>query len=382
MTAINWSSTKLKISDLKDYDNNPRKISKDEFGNLVRSLKEDGYHSRLLVNLDNTIIGGHQRKKALLKAGFSANDEIEVLIPDRLLVDDDFDRINIRDNLPFGSFDFDMLGNLFEHEKLIDWGMPADWLQINVEEIPVEEGDNDVPEMPEEPITKLGDIWRLGEHRLMCGDSISITDVDKLLNKNKIDLIFTDPPYNVSFNGRSGKFEVIKNDDLSDSDFNKFIQEVGQTIASLGVSNYYVWCNWKFYDVLKTLLPFKACIVWAKNNFGMGVGYRHQHEFCLFNGEIDAHVKNESDLWDIAKDTDYLHPTQKPIELAMRAFKNHTTANNILDLFGGSGSTLIACEKSSRKCFMMELDPKYCDVIIARWEKLTKQKAVLINENA
>lgn len=128
MSAIKWESKKLKIDELKDYSSNPRKISKDEFGNLVRSLKEDGYHSRLLVNLDNTIIGGHQRKKALLKAGFSINDEIEVLIPDRLLVDEDFDRINIRDNLPFGSFDFDMLGNLFDPAQLIDWGMPPEWI--------------------------------------------------------------------------------------------------------------------------------------------------------------------------------------------------------------------------------------------------------------
>lgn len=109
----------------------------------------------------------------------------------------------------------------------------------------------------------------------------------------------------------------------------------------------------------------------------MGKGYRHQHEFCLFNGAIDEHIKNESDLWNIAKDINYVHPTQKPTALAERAFSNHKKAVNILDLFGGSGSTLIACEKTQRKCFMMELDPKYVDVIVKRWENYTGKKAVL-----
>lgn len=120
---IVWTEAKRKLSDLKDYENNPRKIGKDEFNNLVGSLQQDGYHTRMKVNTDGTIIGGHARKKALLKAGYTLNDEVEVLVPDRLLEGDDFDRINIRDNLLYGAFDFDMLGNLFEPQQLIDWGM-------------------------------------------------------------------------------------------------------------------------------------------------------------------------------------------------------------------------------------------------------------------
>lgn len=194
-------------------------------------------------------------------------------------------------------------------------------------------------------------------------------------------MIFTDPPYNVAFNGRSGNFDVIKNDNLSDSEFNSFINSVISIIKIVNAPIYYIWCNWKFYGVLQSQLDYKSCIVWAKNVFGMGKGYRHQHEFCLFYGSIDDNIKNESDLWEVKKDTNYVHPTQKPVELSFRALKNHKDAKNILDLFGGSGSTLIGCEQQNRNAFIMELDPKYVDVIIARWEKFTGKQAVLLNED-
>lgn len=121
---IAWGTQQRKLKDLKDYDKNPRKMDKDEFNNLIKSIQQDGYHQRLLINVDNTIIGGHQRKKAMLKAGYKPNDIIEVLVPNRLLEGDDFDRLNIRDNLPYGSFDFDMLANNFDSERLIEWGFP------------------------------------------------------------------------------------------------------------------------------------------------------------------------------------------------------------------------------------------------------------------
>lgn len=193
-------------------------------------------------------------------------------------------------------------------------------------------------------------------------------------------MLFTDPPYNVAFNGRSGKFDVIENDNLSNADFTTFIKRVISVIKALNLKTYYIWCNWKFYGLLQQNLEFKNCIVWAKNVFGMGKGYRHQHEFCLFNGMIDPDITNESDLWEIAKDTNYIHPTQKPTALCTRALNNHRKVKNVLDLFGGSGSTLMACEMHHCNCFTMEIDPKYCDVIIARWEKLTGEKAVKIDE--
>jgi len=233
-----------------------------------------------------------------------------------------------------------------------------------------------VPEAPEHPTTVEGDVWVLGKHRLMCGDSTSIDAVEKLMNGQKVDLIFTDPPYNVGFTGRSGKHQIIKNDNLSEHDFENFISEVCSVISAVDPKAYYVWCNWDFYGVLQRALPYKSCIVWAKNVFGMGNGYRHQHEFCLFNGKIDAEIKNESDLWSVKKDSNYVHPTQKPVELSVRAFGNHIKLLNVLDLFGGSGSTVIGAEQTGRSCYTMELDPKYCDVIINRWQDFTGEQAV------
>lgn len=197
------------------------------------------------------------------------------------------------------------------------------------------------------------------------------------MNGAPVDLVFTDPPYNVAFNGRSGKHDVIANDNLSVGEFDRFIGKVLNTIKALKAPAYYIWCNWKFYGTLQRELEYKSCIVWAKNVFGLGTNYRHQHEFCLFNGSIDADIKNESDLWHVKRDTKYVHPTQKPVELSERALGNHKGAKNILDLFGGSGSTLIGCEKLSRKAFLMELDPKYCDVIVKRWQAFTGKAATL-----
>ena len=193
-------------------------------------------------------------------------------------------------------------------------------------------------------------------------------------------MLFTDPPYNVAFNGRGGKFDVIKNDNLSKNDFKDFINEFVNTFKALNINTYYICCNWAFYGILQELLNPKTCIVWAKNVFGLGKGYRHQHEFILFDGFIDASITNESDLWEIKKDSKYKHPTQKPVALSERAIKNSTKQGNaVLDLFGGSGSILLACEKTNRICNVMELDPKYVDVIIKRWEDYTGKKAELIN---
>ena len=190
------------------------------------------------------------------------------------------------------------------------------------------------------------------------------------MNGNKADILFTDPPYNVGFNGRSVKFNVIENDDLEEKDFDNFIEEFAQTVHTLQIPIKYIWCNWKFYGTLQKHFELNACIVWAKNVFGLGRGYRHQHEFCFFQGKLDEGINGESDLWEIKKDSNYQHPTQKPVELSARALNNHKNAINVLDLFGGSGSTLAGVHQLKRKGFVMELDPKYCQVIIDRMIKL------------
>jgi DNA modification methylase len=372
--AIQWTSERRKLKELKDYENNPRKMDKKRFEQLVDSIKQDGYHQRLLINQDGTIIGGHARKKALLKAGYKEDSEIDVLLPHRQLEQEDFDRINIRDKLPYGDYDFDILANNFEPEQLIEWGMPEEWLNFAVDEIPIDESDNEAPELKEEAITKLGDVWELGEHRLMCGDSCAITDIEKLIDDNEIDLAYCDPPYGVSYvssgSNTKHKYEDIIGDDSIQTAIDSYNLCFGLNISVLIFwgANYYA-----------NILPnSKSWIIWDKENTGVSadceLGWTNQTKVTkifkhMWNGMLKASEQKDKRV----------HPTQKPVELALWCFKEYAPdSKNILDLFGGSGSTLIACEKSNRKCFMMELSPHYCDVIIARWEKLTNQKAKLL----
>lgn len=375
------------IQDLIPYARNSRTHSDAQVAQIAASIREFGWTNPILLDGENGIIAGHGRLLAAQKLGETQVPTIElahmseaqkrayVIADNKLALNAGWD-----DEMLFAEF-----------EDLKEAGFDLELTGFTLEEIGkltpevVNEGltdEDEAPPVPEEPKTKLGDIYQLGNHRLMCGDSTSIDAVERLMDGNKVDLVFTDPPYNVAFNGRSGKHDVIKNDDLPQDEFENFITEVCNTIKAVDPKAYYIWCNWNFYGILQGKLEYKTCIVWAKNVFGMGSGYRHQHEFCLFNGKIDEVIKNESDLWEIKKDTNYVHPTQKPVALSVRAFGNHIRLLNVLDLFGGSGSTLIGAEQTGRKAFVMELDPKYCDVIVKRWEDFTGKKAVLLTEDA
>jgi DNA modification methylase len=377
------------IKDLKSDHKNARKRTDRSAKLIAESLQRYGAARSIVIDEDNRILAGNGTIEGAKAAGIQnirviETDGTEIIAVKRTgLSEDEKIGLALADNRTsdLSDWDKDMLQQLSEEHDIAPWFDADDLAEIlgAVEELPAEglTDADDVPEAPEEPVTKLGDVWLLGKHRVMCGDSTVITDVERLMDSNHVDLIFTDPPYNVAFNGRSGKHDVIKNDDLSAEDFDQFIGEVLQTIKTIGAPAYYIWCNWKFYATLQRNLEYKSCIVWAKNVFGMGTNYRHQHEFCLFNGNIDDHIKNESDLWEVKKDTNYVHPTQKPVELSQRALGNHRKAKNILDLFGGSGSTLLGCEIMNRHAFIMELDPAYCDVIIKRWEDFTGKKAIL-----
>lgn len=370
--------TKMRMSDIHPYGNNAKNHPDTQIQQIMDSIREFGNNDPIAVDEEGVIIEGHGRYTALKRLGYR---ETEVIVLKGLNEDQKNAYRLVHNQLTMNS-GFDMDALKAELEKI---EMDLTEFDLNLDDLadddPIIEED-DVPEIDDEkePIAKYGDVYRLGNHFLMCGDSTNMDDIEKLLSggdlgKVRPDMVFTDPPYNVAFNGRSGNFDVIENDDLSDDDFRAFIKRIAENIKYLEPSTYYIWCNWKFYGLLQEMLDFKACIVWAKNNFGMGRGYRHQHEFCLFNGSIDDDITNESDLWEVKKDTNYLHPTQKPVELCGRALKNHKKSKIILDLFGGSGSTLIACEQLNRVCYMMELDPRYCDVIIERWERFTGKKA-------
>jgi len=374
------------VEKLIPYVRNSRTHSDAQVAQIAASIKEFGWTNPILVDGTNGIIAGHGRLLAARKLGQTEVPVIElahmtesqkkayVIADNQLAMNAGWDTSMLTlelSDLKEAGFSLDILG--FDPKELDNLLEP--------EQVDGLTDEDAVPDVPEEPVTKLGDIYQLGNHRLMCGDSTSIDAVEKLMDGQKADMVFTDPPYNVAFNGRSGKHDVIKNDNLPDIEFRNFIAEICSVIKLVDPKAYYIWCNWKFYGVLQDLLEYKTCIVWAKNVFGMGQGYRHQHEFCLFYGKIDEVVKNESDLWEIKKDTNYVHPTQKPVALSVRAFGNHIKLLNVLDLFGGSGSTLIGAEQTGRKAFLMELDPKYCDVIVKRWEDFTGKKAVLLTND-
>lgn len=367
----------IKLYKIKSNPNNPRLIKDNKFHKLVKSIKEFPEMLKIrpiVVNEEMVVLGGNMRLKACKEAGLK---EVSIIKASELTAEQQREFI-VKDNVGFGEWDWDLIANEWDAEQLNDWGLdlPVDF---NVVEEP-EATDDDYTEPDDMQVdVVLGDLIEIGEHRLLCGDSTDSDQVAKLMNGEKANMVFTDPPYNVAFNGRSGKFDVIENDNISENEFEKLISGFVSILKILNPDCYYVWCNWKFYGLLQSKVDFKACIVWAKNVFGLGRGYRHQHEFCLFNGKLDEGINNESDLWEIKKDSKYMHPTQKPIELASRAFKNHKQSKNIVDLFLGSGSTMVAAHQLKRKCYGMELDPKYCQVIIDRMQKLDDTLQIKIN---
>ena len=371
------------IAEIKANPKNPRVIKDERFKKLVQSLQEfpEMLEKRPLVcvtDVDGKLfpLGGNMRLKA---ANELKMKELPVVMADDW-TEEQRQEFIIKDNVGFGEWNWEELQADWDVEQLTEWGL--DVPGFDEQTLEAEEDDFDVPEGGIETDIVLGDLFEIGPHRLLCGDSTDSDQVAKLLNGNKADLLFTDPPYNVGFNGRSGKFDVIKNDDLEEKDFDNFIEEFAQTVHTLQIPIKYIWCNWKFYGTLQKHFELNACIVWAKNVFGLGKGYRHQHEFCFFEGKLDEGINGESDLWEIKKDTNYQHPTQKPVELSARALNNHKKAVNVLDLFGGSGSTLAGVHQLKRKGFIMELDPKYCQVIIDRMRKLDPSLIIKKNGHA
>jgi DNA modification methylase len=357
----------MNINEIKPNPNNPRIIKDDKFKKLVKSIQDFPQMLELrpiVIDENNIVLGGNMRLKACIEAGLK---DVPVKQAKELTEEQKKEFI-VKDNVGYGEWDWDDLANNWNVEDLTEWGLDIPNFDVNVLE--AEEDNFAVPDGGTETDIVLGDLFEIGEHRLLCGDSTDSDQVAKLMNGQKADMLFTDPPYNVGFNGRSGKFDVIENDDLKTEDFDKFIEEFAQTVHTLQIPIKYIWCNWKFYSTLQKHFELNACIVWAKNVFGLGRGYRHQHEFCFFEGKLDDGINNESDLWEIKKDSKYMHPTQKPIELSARALGNHKNANNILDLFGGSGSTLAGIHQLKRVGYIMELDPKYCQVIVDRMKKL------------
>ena len=392
----------LKLKDLIPYANNPRK--KQAIDKVASSIKEFGWQQPIVVDEEMVIVVGHTRYQAAQKLGL---DKVPVQIATGLtdaqikayrlldnranqdaLWDDDMLKIEVQD---IDKMDIDLALTGFDEKEL-------DKL-LFVEQ----DGLTDEDAVPEdvEPKVKLGELWQLGNHRLLCGDSTSEADVAKLMNNQKADLIFTDPPYGMSYgggraSGSSKKGDRVKahgmiiNDDLrGDALFNlvKEALRLSKEHSKSGSASY-VCLSYKNYTVFETALKeagleVNTCIVWDKKSIGLGMAnYRPQHEFIFYSkGDQWLGNKSQSDIWSMSRGntSGYKHPTQKPVELIEKAILNSSKSEDlVIDLFGGSGSTLLACEKTKRKSNLMDLDPKYCDVIIKRWEDFTGQTAKLL----
>jgi DNA modification methylase len=282
-----------------------------------------------------------------------------------------------------------MLQQLSEEHDIAPWFDADDLAEIlgTVEQLPAEglTDADDVPEVPAEPVTKLGDLWILGDHRLLCGDSTDVLAVERLMDGQKADMVFTDPPYGMSYQSnmrtKSAKFAVLENDD-------KIITDWIPLATAFSSGFCFIWTTWKvldqWLDATKDFAPLTNMVVWDKGGGGIGdlqKTYLTDHEIALvFNRGASLTGKRIGSVWDIGKDraTDYVHPTQKPVALAELALDTTTKRGHvILDFFGGSGSTLIACERQHRHARLMELDPAYCDVIVQRWQAFTGKLATL-----
>lgn len=357
----------LNINNIRPNPNNPRLIKDDKFKKLVASIEEfpEMLDAReIVVNKDHVILGGNMRFKAAKEAGLK---EVPVKIVD--WPEDKQRQFVIKDNVSGGEWDWDILANEWDAEELDAWGLdtPDDW----GEETEVEE--DEAPEVSNEPpVSKLGEIYQLGRHRVMCGDSTDKDNIESLMNGEKADMVFTDPPYGVDYSSRVDKdkrkpWGTILNDDLKDETLRDFLYD---SCSHLPAPRY-VCCNWQsVVDFILALGNPNAFIVWDKGSIGLGAGYRNQHEIILFYGKLDHN--SESNVWTIKRDSTggYEHPTQKPVAISSRAIKNSSKKDGIvLDIFLGSGSTLIACEQTNRTCYGMELDEKYVDVIRKRYQK-------------
>lgn len=369
----------IKLKDIKPYGKNPRK-NDNAIPYVAESIKQFGFKVPIVIDKNNVIVAGHTRYKAARKLGFKS---VPCIIADDL-TDEQIKAFRLADNKVSekAEWDLDLLDS--EIEGIFDIDMTDFGFEFESEELEAEE-DEYQGTVPEDPVTQKGDMWKLGEHLLLCGDSTCITDVEKLMYEEKADMCFTDPPYEYEYQSnlrkKSKKFDVIENDDKI-LDFFPSIQLVCNGFI-------FICTTWKVLDkwipLFKKYHDLTNMIIWNKGGGGIG-DLKHTFStdyeviLCANNGK-EITGKRIGSVWTIKKDSssEYVHPTQKPIKLSEFAIRNTTERGDIvLDLFGGSGSTLIACEQMDRRCRMMEYDPAYCDVIVDRWEKFTGNKAKLI----
>lgn len=397
------------IEKLIPYVKNSRTHSDEQVAQIAASIKEFGFNNPVLIGSDDVIIAGHGRVMAARKLGMlevpcirlghltETQRKAYIIADNRLALNAGWDEelltIELNDLLA-DNFALDILGfDADELKNLLDPVKPTEGLT----------DEDEVPEVPEEPKTKPGDIYKLGRHRLMCGDSTSIDAVEKLMDGQLADILITDPPYGVSYADKNKSLNAvnkgnriqteIKNDHLKGGELEQFFFDLfssAYTALKAG-SPYYVFAPQGGEQMLlmmmqKACLPVRHELIWVKNNHVLGrADYHYKHEPVLYGWKDGAgHPwygdRNKFSIWNVNKPTQSkLHPTMKPVELIEIPLENSSKGYDIvLDVCGGSGSTMIAAEKTGRCARLMELDPKYCDVIVKRWEDFTGQKAELV----
>ena len=378
----------IPIDQLTPYENNTRKHKDYDVDQIAKSIEKFGFNDAIGIwSKNNIIVEGHGRVMAAKKLGM---ESVPCVRLDHLS-DEERREYAIMHNksAELSVWDFEMLEKEFADLDMSDWDI--DW-GFKVEE-DVEIIEDEIPEAPEQPKSKLGDIYKLGDHYLMCGDSTNEDDVKALMNGVEADLLLTDPPYNVDYEGKAGK---IENDNMLDEEFRQFLRDAFQNADSVMKAGaaFYIWHadseGYNFRGACHDIgWNVRQCLIWNKNSLVMGrQDYQWKHEPCLYGWKEGAAHKwysgrAETTVMDFDKPKhNDLHPTMKPLDLFGYLMKNSTRGTQVvLDLFGGSGTTLIVAEQLGRVCYMMEYDPKFVDVIIERWENLTGKKAELCGEH-
>jgi DNA modification methylase len=361
----------IKISQVKSNPNNPRLIKNDKFKKLVKSVQDfpEMLELRPIVVDENMIVlGGNMRLKACIEAGLK---EVWIEVAD--LTEQQKKEFTIKDNVGFGEWEWDMLANEWEQTELEDWGL--DGFPFEDEVLEAEEDNFEVPDEIETDIV-LGDLFEIGEHRLLCGDSTDSDQVAKLMNGEKADMVFTDPPYGNGSSGKYGRGQLGVRTILNDETF-----KVVDDFFNLRVCQSYVFfLQWRtFKEAIQTLennnLKLKTIAVWDKKNAGLNGagGMSEQWEAIIVAGDI-KYSRFGGNVFNVSREQkkriDSPHPHQKPIQLLSDVLEYFQDYKNLLDPFSGSGSTMVASHQLKRKCYGMELDPKYCQVIIDRMKKL------------
>jgi DNA modification methylase len=380
---------KVKISEIKANPNNPRLIKDDKFKKLVKSIQEfpEMLEIRpIVVNDDMVVLGGNMRLKACKEAGLK---QIPIIKASEL-TEEQQKQFIIKDNVGFGEWEWETLANEWDVEQLAEWGL--DVPNFGETELEAEEDEFDTTP-PEIPITVLGDLYEIGEHRLLCGDSTDSEQVGRLMNGSKADMVFTDPPYNVAYEGGSKKRDAIANDKIDN--FYQFLYDTYfncYLVMRDGAPIYVAHSELERINFTLAFLDagfkFSSLICWVKNNstFSMNKDYKQKHEPIIYGWKQGRNHtwlggNCEDTVWEIKRPSkSELHPTMKPIELCERGIKNSSNQDSIVyEPFTGSGSTMVAAHQLKRKCYGMELDPKYCDVIVNRMIKLDPTLSVKRN---